>query len=277
MSFCHHLGFSIFRFISYKNGRIYRTSQKQIASVGLTDEIIFGNLFAREIILRYLERFGDFNTYNERWVNNTASELKQEIFNGEYAPVLKKFKSEQVLMSHFEEHAKAYLYKLFRKHDAFVFDSVGRFEIYDGKFKISVPVVYTRYLNKLKSIDYFKLTLPDSVVLAHVVYPPDMILLLQFATKLKYKFVRVFNLSKNLHSTINLGWYKKIYYNKREFESLYDQYTELDPETFIKKSVEYDPNPWTYQCENCSMKYICHTYLYEAGKNIFKRTLFEEG
>ena len=277
MGYCYHLGFSIFRYIRYVRGKIYRTSKQTIDSMGQTDEIIFGNLYAREIILRYLHRFGHYRQYNERLVDNLASQLKEEIFRqNKYIPILNHFDTEEKLLQHFTEHAKQYIYKLFVNYDAFVYDSVGRFKIKNGGYTISVPVVYVRYLNKLKSIDYFKLTLPDKVHQMHVTYPLDMVLLLQHQVRSKIKFVRVHNLNKNLSSTINVGWYRRMYYNRRDFEILYDKYTNLDPELFIKASNEYTPNPWSYQCQTCSMRFVCHTYTNTAGKNVFKRTLFKE-
>jgi len=105
-------------------------------------------------------------------------------------------------------------------------------------------------------------------------YPPDLIILLTNSID-KYRYVRVFNLYKNKSSTINMRIYKKIY-KRREIEMLRDELKELDLRKFTRHNAEYIPNLWTYQCDTCIMKHICHTYAYKFWNTIFRRSKNDE-
>lgn len=272
MAFCPYLGETIFRYLSITKNGMKRVTSKLIGQYAQTHELIFGNLYQREIIFQYLERFGYLGFYNARIADNIISEVKQQIQKDHIMPVLGRFDTEEQLYKHFEEHAREYLSQAFNVFNGFKFDRVDTIKIPCYNYTITQPVVVRKFGN-LEQIDYFKLTIGDQINAGYIIYPPDMVMLLTHTTN--YKFVRVFNLYKNKSSTINMRIYNKIA-KRREITAIQEQLSELDMKQFTRHNYEYTPNLWTYQCDTCIMKHVCHTYAYKLWNQMFRRSTLNE-
>ncbi len=272
-TYCQDYQRTIYKSVQIMNDTIVRLRHNQQNSPQLYafHEIVFGNLFQREIIFKYLGQYGaKLNMYNPRLVELIIDQYRTELLDSNYIPILLEFSSEQELLNRFQEHAKAYLYELFNKLDGFTFYRLDELVITLNNGSVIQPVVYSRYAGRILQIDYFKISPIDRTTSMHILYPPDMVLILQYLQhNTKVRFLRVHNMYNNLKSVIDVRKYKKLLANKRDFKLIYERLLNTNPNDYAEQLGKYIPSMWQYQCYQCSLRNVCFQHQYKLSKSIF--------